>query len=149
MVVAPVRGWRHVEVTDQRTQVDWADAICHLVDGHYPEAEPIVLGLDNRTTHVMGSLSDAFPPAEARPLVEQLELHSTPKHGSWRTRAEIELRVLSQQCLDRRIATRAELEREVTAWEQERNARCGTINWRFTTADARIKLKHLYPSLEP
>ena len=143
----PVRGWRHLAVTARRTAVDWAHFIRDLLDEHYPAAERIVLVLDNLNTHGPASLYEAFAPAEARRLLARLEIHYTPKHGSWLDMAEIELSVLARECLDRRIATTEELVREVAAWEAERNAAAVTINWRFTTADARIKLKHLYPTL--
>ena len=134
-------------MTARRTAVDWAQFIRDLVDMHYPEAERIVLVLDNLNTHRPASLYDAFAPAEARRILERLEIHYTPKHGSWLDMAEIELSVLARQCLDRRIDTREEVAHEVATWEGERNAALVTIDWRFTTADARIKLKHLYPTL--
>ena len=143
----PLRGWRQVAVTARRTAVDWAHFIRDLVDVHYPEAERLVLVLDNLNTHGPASLYEAFTPAEARRILHRLEIHYTPKHGSWLDMAEIELSVLARQCLDRRIASRAELAHEVAAWEATRNAAQVTIDWRFTTADARIKLKHLYPTL--
>jgi len=145
--VEPLRGWRHVRVTERRTKADWAHAIQDLVDVHYPAAERIVLVLDNLNTHVGAALYEAFPPAEARRLLDRLELHYTPPHGSWLNMAEIELSVLSRQCLDRRIPDHDTLVQEVAAWETRRNAHHTTISWRFTTADARIKLKRLYPSL--
>jgi hypothetical protein len=141
----PLRGWRHVTVSDRRTRVDWAHCIRELVDVHYPEAEKIVLVQDNLNTHTPASLYEAFPPAEAKRLAAKLELHYTPKHGSWLNMAEIELGVLAGQCLDRRLPDRVTLEQELVAWEVERNAATRPIDWRFTTADARIKLKHLYP----
>lgn len=144
----PLRGWRSVRVTERRTRLDWAHCIRDLVDVHYSDAEKIVLVLDNVNTHTPGSLYQAFPPAEAKRLADRLEIHHTPKHGSWLNIAEIELSVLARQCLDRRIPDRAELEREVTTWESERNALGGAIDWRFTTEDARIKLKRLYPSID-
>jgi hypothetical protein len=144
----PLRGWREVAVTERRTMIDWAHTIRELVDVHYPEAERIVLVMDNLNTHRPGSLYEAFPPAEAKRLADTLEIHYTPKHGSWLNVAEIELSVLSRQCLDRRIADPADLQAEVAAWVQTRNTAGGRVNWRFTTADARIKLKHLYPSIE-
>ena len=147
LFVEPLRGWRHVRVTERRTKVDWAHAIQELVDVHYPEAERIVLVLDNLNTHVGSALYEAFPPPEARRLLERLELHYTPPHGSWLNMAEIELSVLSRQCLDRRIPDEATLVQEITAWETARNTHHTAINWRFTTAGARIKLKRLYPSL--
>jgi len=143
----PLRGWRHVAVTARRTAVDWAHFIRDVVDVQYPDATRIVLVLDNLNTHRPASLYDAFAPTEARRLLERLEIHYTPKHGSWLDMAEIELSVLARQCLDRRIAGREDLAREVAAWEAERNAAQVTIDWRFTTDDARIKLKHLYPTL--
>ena len=145
LVTEPLRGWRHVTVSDRRTRVDWAACIKELVDVHYPEAERIVLVQDNLNTHTPASLYEAFPPSEATRLAAKLELHYTPKHGSWLNMAEIELGVLAGQCLDRRLPDRATLEAEVAAWEAERNAATRSIDWRFTTADARIKLKHLYP----
>ena len=148
LVCEPLRGWRHVTVSERRTRLDFAHCIRDLVDVHYPEADRIVLVLDNLNTHTSASLYEAFPPAEARRLAEKLEIHYTPKHGSWLDMAEIELAALAGQCLDRRLPDRATLEREVQAWEAARNAASTTIDWRFTTADARIKLKHLYPSFE-
>jgi hypothetical protein len=148
LVCEPLRGWRHVTVSARRTRLDFAHCIRELVDGHYPEAERIVLVLDNLNTHSPASLYEAFPPVEARRLAEKLEIHYTPKHGSWLDMAEIELAALAGQCLDRRLEDRATLEREVRAWEEARNAARTTIDWRFTTADARIKLKHLYPSFD-
>jgi len=146
LVTEPLRGWRHVVVSDRRTRLDFAHVIKELVDVHYPDAEVIVLVMDNLNTHTPASLYEAFPPAEAKRLADKLEIHYTPKHGSWLNMAEIELGVLAAQCLDRRLPDRATLEREVAAWEAARNAATRTITWRFTTADARIKLKHLYPS---
>jgi hypothetical protein len=143
----PLAGRRHVQVTDQRTKQDWAHAIRDLVDEQHPEAEQIVLVLDNLNTHVASSLYETFPAPEARRLWRKLEVHYTPKHGSWLNMAEIELSVLAGQCLKRRIPDRATLERETAAWERERNARAHPIHWRFTTADARTKLHRLYPSL--
>jgi hypothetical protein len=147
LVCEPLRGWRHVTISDRRTRADWAACIKDLVDVRYPEAETIVLVQDNLNTHTPGSLYEAFPPAEARRLADKLELHYTPTHGSWLNVAEIELSVLARQCLDRRIPDRPTLEREVAAWEAERNAAGGAVDWRFTTDDARIKLKRLYPAL--
>jgi hypothetical protein len=146
LFVEPLRGWRHVAVTERRTKQDWAHAIKDLVDVHYPEAERIVLVLDNLNTHGLGSLYEAFPAEEARRLSRKLELHYTPKHGSWLNIAEIELSVLARQCLHRRIDSRARLAQETAAWETERNTSQRGVDWRFTTADARVKLKHLYPS---
>jgi hypothetical protein len=143
----PLRGWRSVRVTERRTRVDWAHAIRELVDVHHPTAERIVLVMDNLNTHSPGSLYEASPPAEARRLADRLEIHYTPKHGSWLNIAEIELSVLARQCLNRRLPDQAALQAEVAAWVAERNAAGGAVDWRFTTADARIKLKHLYPAL--
>ena len=149
MLNEPLRGWRKVVVSDRRTAVDWAHVIRDLVDVHYPGAERIVLVQDNLNTHTPASLYEAFPPEEAKRLADKLELHYTPKHGSWLNMAECELSVLSRQCLDRRIPDKATLAREVAAWVRERNSEQVTIDWRFTTADARIKLKRLYPLLQP
>ena len=146
MVCEPLRGWREVIVSDRRTRIDWAQCIKALVDVHYPDAERIVLVQDNLNTHTPASLYEAFPPAEAKRLADKLELHYTPKHGSWLNMAEIELGVLASQCLDRRLPDRETLEQEVAAWVTERNAAIRTIDWRFTTDDARIKLDHLYPA---
>src|SRR5215211_1896907 len=148
LVCEPLRGWRHVRVSDRRTRIDWAHCIKDLVEVHYPHAERIVLVQDNLNTHTPASLYEAFPPAEAKRLADKLELHATPKHGSWLNMAEIELSVLAEQCLDRRLADRATLEREVTAWQTARNRTRRRVDWRFTTTDARIKLKHLYPATD-
>jgi hypothetical protein len=142
----PLQGWRQVRVTERRTKVDWALAIRELVDVQYPEAERIVLVMDNLNTHTPASLYEAFEPAEAKRLADKLEIHATPKHGSWLNIAEIELSVLARQCLDRRIDSLATLTREAAAWQADRNASQRGIDWRFTTADARVKLKRLYPS---
>lgn len=149
MLNEPLRGWREVVVSDRRTAVDWARVIKDLVDVHYPDAERIVLVQDNLNTHTPASLYEAFPPEEAKRLADKLELHYTPKHGSWLNMAECELSVLSRQCLDRRMPNKATLTQEVAAWVRDRNAEQATINWRFTTADARIKLKRLYPAVLP
>jgi hypothetical protein len=143
----PLTGRCHVEVTDRRTKRDWAQVVKDLVDRHYPDAERIVLVMDNLNVHTPAALYEAFAPAEAKRIVDRLEIHYTPKHGSWLDMAEIELSALARQCLDRRIPDQDTLIQEVTAWEHERNATPITIDWRFTTADARIKLKHLYPSI--
>jgi len=145
MFFAPLVGWRHVQVTERRTRVDWAYAMRDLVDVHFPTATKIRVVSDNLNTHDPGSLYEAFTPEEARRILDRLELHHTPKHGSWLNMAEIELSVLGRQCLDRRIADHDTLVREITAWEAPRNSREAAMDWRFTTADARIKLKHLYP----
>lgn len=149
LACAPLLGWRQVTMTARRTRLDWAYAIRDLVDGHFPAAEKIVLVLDNLNTHAPASLYLAFPPAEARRLWDKLELHFTPKHGSWLNIAEIELSALGRQCLDRRLPDRTSLAVEVAAWVAERNAAAVTVDWHFTTADARVKLKHLYPVLLP
>jgi hypothetical protein len=148
MFVEPLAGRRRVRVTNRRTAVDWAEEVKRLLDEDYPDAQVVRLVMDNLNTHSLGSLYEAFEPAEARRLAERLEIHYTPKHGSWLNVAEIELRVLSGQCLDRRIPERSELVREVRAWEQARNERTVGVDWQFTTADARIKLKRLYPVFE-
>jgi hypothetical protein len=147
MLFAPLEGWRHVKVTDSRTAIDYAHALRDLADIHFARASKIVLVQDNLNTHVPASLYEAFQPHEARRLVERFEWHYTPKHGSWLNLAESELAVLSGQCLDRRIEDAAALAREVEAWLSRRNANHTKASWRFTTADARIKLKSLYPSL--
>jgi len=147
IVCEPLVGWRHISVTERRTKIDWARCIKELVDVHYPHAEKIVLVMDNLNTHAPAALYEAFAPAEARRIARKLEIHYTPKHGSWLNMAEIELSVLARQCLDRRIPDRETLVGEAGAWEGERNASESSIDWRFTTADARIKLKHLYPEI--
>lgn len=144
----PLGNWRCVEVTETRTRIDWAIQIRNLVDVYYPEAEKIRLVMDNLNTHTIGSLYEAFPPEEARRIAEKIEIHYTPKHGSWLNVAEIELRVLTVQCLSRRIADAPILRREVQAWEAERNASGAHIDWQFTADDARIHLKQLYPRFE-
>jgi hypothetical protein len=148
LVTEPLAGWRHVTVSGRRTRIDWAHCIKDLVDIHYPDAEQIVLVQDNLNTHTPASLYEAFPAAEAKRLADKLELHYTPKHGSWLNMAEIELAMLAGQCLDRRLADRATLEREAAAWQAARNAAGRGVNWRFTTEDARIKRKHLYPTTQ-
>jgi len=149
MVSEPLQGQRHVKVTDQRTRVDWAHVIKEVVDVHYPEAEIIVLVVDNLNTHGPASLYEAFEPAEAKRLADKLEIHDTPKHGSWLNMAEIELSVMGRQCLAQRIPDKGMLTAEAAAWEERRNQHSIRIDWRFTTADARIKLKRLYPSILP
>lgn len=148
MLFQPLASWRHVEVTERRTKVDFARVVKALVDDWFPEAERIVLVMDNLNTHGPGSLYEAFAPAEARRLTERLEIHYTPKHGSWLNMAETELGVLSRQCLDRRIEDRPLLTTEVAHWESARNAAEATVDWQFTTDDARVKLKSLYPSTQ-
>jgi hypothetical protein len=147
LVTDPLRGWRQVRVSAQRTRIDWAHCVRDLVDIHYPDADRIVLVMDQLNTHSPASLYQAFPPAEAKRIADRLEIHQTPKHGSWLNMAEIELSALQRQCLDRRLPDRPTLDREVTAWVRDRNAAEATIDWRFTTADARIKLKRLYPAV--
>ena len=147
LICEPLRGWRQVEVSDQRTRVDWAHCVKDLVEGHYPTAERIVLVMDQLNTHSPASLYEAFPPVEAKRLAAKLEIHYTPKHGSWLNMAELELSALQRQCLNRRLGDRATVEREVAAWVAARNTATTTIDWRFTTADARLKLKRLYPTI--
>jgi DDE superfamily endonuclease len=148
MLFAPLEGWRHIEVTDRRTAIDYAKILKDLSDTHFPRARKIVLVQDNLNTHAKASLYEAFPPAEARRLSERFEWHNTPKHGSWLNMAESELGVLASQCLDRRIPDKEALSREVAAWQERRNKDHTRADWRFTTADARIKLKRLYPRFE-
>jgi hypothetical protein len=148
MFFEPLQGKRYVEVTDQRTAVDWAYQIRDLVDVHYPHAERITLVMDNLNTHSGASLYKAFEPKEARRILEKLEIHYTPKHGSWLNMAEIELSILSRQCMDRRIPDQETLKEEIAAWQEKRNAIARPMEWRFTTEDARIKLKKLYPTLK-
>lgn len=148
MAVEPLGGKRTLQVTDRRTKVDWARFVKFLLLTVYPKAAIVVLVMDNLNTHGLGSLYAAFDPETARALAARLEIHYTPKHGSWLNMAETELSILSRQCLDRRIESREILTREVAAWEHDRNARQCKIDWQFTTADARIKLKRLYPSTQ-
>lgn len=143
----PLAGWRRVSVTDTRTKIDFAHFVREIVDLRYPEAEKIVLVMDNLNTHNPSSLYETFDPVEARRITEKLEIHYTPKHGSWLNMAEIELSVLARQCLDGRIPDKETLAVEAAAWEEERNAAESSIDWRFTADDARIKLKHLYPEI--
>lgn len=149
MVFEPLAGQRRVKVTDRRTAVDYAHVIRDLVDVYYPKAEKIVLVQDNLNTHAPASLYEAFEPAEARRILERLEIHYTPKHASWLNMAETELSVLGRQCLDRRIPDQPTLAHEVAAWENKRNTATVKVDWHFTTTDARIKLKRLYPSIQP
>ena len=148
LAVEPLAGKRTVQVTDQRTRTDWALFIRFLLLTVYPEAVVLVLVMDNLNTHGIASLYEAFDPATARALAARLEIHYTPKHGSWLNMAETELSILSRQCLDRRLESKAFMTEEVATWEQERNQACTTIDWRFTTADAWIKLKRLYPTYQ-
>jgi hypothetical protein len=149
MLFEPLKGWRHAAVTERRTNKDFAGMVRALIDVWYPAAERVVLVLDNLSTHTPAALYETFPPGEARRLVERLEIHYTPKHGSWMNMAELELSVLARQCLDRRIPDLDALRREVAAWELDRNAAMVRVDWQFTTADARVRLKRLYPVLEP
>lgn len=148
MFFEPLMGKRHVKVTERRTRIDWAVAMKELSDIYYPQAEVIVIVMDNLNTHSAASFYEAFEPEEALRLANRFEFHYTPKHGSWLDMAEIELSVLSRQCLDRRMPNREFLESEAKAWEDERNDQVVKVQWRFTTADARIKLKHLYPLIQ-
>ena len=148
MLFEPLAGKRHIEITDRRRRVEWAEVMRIVSDELYPHAEKIVVVLDNLNTHVGAAFYQAFEPQEARRLVERFELHYTPKHGSWLNMAEIELSVLNRQCLDRYIPDKATLAQETTAWATKRNSKGATVNWRFTTDDARIKLKRLYPSID-
>lgn len=143
----PLSGWRQIKITERRTKQDWALLIKELVDVHYPQAERIRLVMDNLNTHMPSSLYETFQPAEAKRILDKLEIHHTPKHGSWLNMAEIELSVLSRQCLDRRIGDLQTLSYQVTAWQKDRNLKAAKMVWRFSTADARIKLKKLYPSI--
>jgi len=145
MEVEPLAGRRHVAVTERRTRIDWANHIRDMLDVRYPEAEQIVLVMDNLNTHSVASLYATFPPAEALRMARRLEIHYTPKHGSWLNIAEIELSVLKRQCLAERIPEMETMRREVNAWNQARNTRQSKVNWQFTTDDARVKLKRLYP----
>jgi hypothetical protein len=149
MCFAPVEKWRHIKVTDHRTAVDWAQCMQELVEVHFPEAERIVVVLDNLNTHPPAALYAAFPPEEAKRLRDKLELHYTPKRGSWLHMAEIELSVLSRQCRDRRLPDQDTLRHETAAWVDRRNTAKATIDWQFTSADARVKLKKLSPVLQP
>ncbi len=147
MLNAPLEGKRHVRVRERRTRKDFAEIIRELCDAWYPEAEKIVLVMDNLNTHNIASLYEAFPAAEARRLAEKLEIHHTPKHGSWLNMAEIELSILSRQCTKDYFESIGKLVTAIAKWERERNAKKSGIDWRFTTADARIKLKKLYPTI--
>ena len=147
MEVEPLGGKRHVAITEHRTRKDWASQIKQMLDERYPDAIKVCLVMDNLNTHSIASLYETFEPKEARRLAERLEMHYTPKHGSWLNIAEIELSVLKGQCLDRRIPDMATMQAEVSAWEKERNNKTKKINWQFTASDARIKLKRLYPKL--
>jgi len=145
--VEPLAGRRHGEVTERRTRQDWARFIKTMLVEHYPQAIKVRLVMDNLNTHDLASLYETFPPAEARRLAERIEIHYTPKHGSWLNIAEIELSALNGQCLRRRIPSATEMRRHIAAWQADRNTRGAPVNWRFTTEDARIKLTRLYPKL--
>jgi hypothetical protein len=141
----PLTGWRHVEVTEWRTKIDFAHCMQYLVDERFPEADKVVVVLDNLNTHTPASLYEAFEPAEAKRILSRLEFHYTPKHGSWLNMVEIEIGALAEQCLADRIPDAETLSREIAAWGKARNEQRATVNWQFTSADARNKLKRLYP----
>ena len=145
MFFQPLRGWRHVTITARRTKQDFAHCMRYLTDDAFPEADQVVVVLDNLNTHTPAALYETFPPAEAKRILDHLEFHYTPKHGSWRDMAEIEIGVLCEQCLADRIPDETVLREAITAWEQTRNAQQATVNWQFTTLSARNKLKRLYP----
>ena len=147
MMFEPLGCWRHVKATTQRTRVDFAECMRELVDEWYPDVRKILLVMDNLNTHSIGSLYEAFEPAEAMRIAKRLEIHYTPKHGSWLNMAEIELSALSRECTDKPIASAEDLAREIAAWETRRNQNGRTVNWQFTTTKARIKLKSLYPEI--
>jgi DDE superfamily endonuclease len=148
LVTAPLQGWREVQVSTQRTRIDWAHCVRDLVDIHFPDADRIVVVMDQLNTHTPASLYATFPPDEAKRLADKREIHSTPPPGSWLNMAEIELSVLQRQCLGQRFADRAAMERAVATWVATRNAVPSQIDWPFTTADARIKLRRLYPTYD-
>jgi DDE superfamily endonuclease len=148
MISEPLLGWRTVQVTERRTAKDLAEVLRWLVEELHEEAEKVVVVMDNLNTHKLASLYEAFPPEQARRIAKKLEIHHTPKHGSWLNMAEIELSALARQCLDQRLESSAVLRQEVEAWELERNEQQVEIKWQFTTADARIKLRRLYPVIQ-
>jgi DDE superfamily endonuclease len=148
MMCEPLRGWRHVKVTQRRTRLDYAGCLLEMVDVHYPQAVKIRLVQDNLNTHDGASLYEAFAPAEARRILDKIEWHYTPKHGSWVNMAETEIRIMNGQCLDRRLDSQKRIAHEVAAWERKRNAREARIHWTFTLAAARLKLRKVYPSNE-
>lgn len=148
MMCEPLGGWRHVKVTEHRCRVDWAECVRELVDVHYPHATKIILVGDNLNTHNGTSLYTAFPPEEARRILERVEFHYTPKHGSWLDMAECELSILTQQCLNRRIASAVEVAHESAAWEAERNTKRCRLHWTFTISAARVKMHRVYPKIE-
>ena len=145
MFAAPLKGWRRAEVTEQRTRLDWAEQMKKLLTVDFPDIGKIVLVMDNLNTHTKGSLYQAFPPEEAKSYCDRLEIHYTPKHGSWLNMAEIEINVLVNHGLSKRVPTIEQMKKEVAAWNKSRNKTANKINWRFTANDARIKLKYLYP----
>lgn len=149
MFFEPLTGWSNIEITNSRTMIDWAHCIKELVDVKYPLAKKILLVCDNLNTHKGASLYKAFPPDEAKRILNKLEFHYTPKHGSWLNMAELMLSIYSRQCLDRRIKDKNTLKNETNAWLKDRNNKHITVDWQFTTKDARIKLQRLYPSLLP
>jgi hypothetical protein len=148
MFCEPLAGWRQTRVTERRTKTDWARAIRDLLDGRYADAKVVVLVMDNLNTHSIGSLYEAFPPAEAQRLARRLEIHHTPKHGSWLNIAENELSALTRQCLSRRIGTIDKMASEVEAWDQARNLNGVRVNWRFSIEQARTKLHRVYPQIQ-
>lgn len=148
MMCEPLRGWRHVKVTERRTRRDYAGCVRELVEVYYPRAEKILLVQDNLNTHDGASLYEAFPPEVARRILDRIEFHYTPKHGSWLNMAEAEINIMDRQCLDRRLDSQGRIAEEVAAWESERNARKARIHWTFTLAAARRKLRKVYPSIE-
>jgi hypothetical protein len=148
MLFEPLVGKRQIEITDQRRRVEWAEVMRKVSDELYPDAEKIVVVLDNLNTHTLAAFYLVFEPIEARRLTQRFELHYTPKHGSWLNMAEIELSALVRQCLDRRIPDKEKMIAEVKAWQDQRNSEVVKVHWQFTTADARIKLKSLYPKIE-
>jgi hypothetical protein len=148
MFFAPLQNWRYVKITDRRTKADWAECMRELVDVHFPDSKVVIVVEDQLNTHSPAALYEVFAPAEAKRILDRLEFHWTPKHGSWLNMAEIELSALNRQCLNRSIPDKMTLARETAAWATERNDKDATVNWRFTTDDARIKLKRLYPSID-
>ena len=148
LVFASLEGWRHVKATARHTKGDWAQLIKELVDEHYPEKAKIIRGMDNLNTHKLGSLYEAFEPARAHRIAARLGIHYTPKHGSWLNMAEIETGIRARQCLNRRLPDQDTLKREINAWHNARNHKASRADWRVTTADARIRSKSLYPSVQ-
>ena len=144
----PLAGWRHVTVSERRTRIDWAHRVQELLEVYYPDTPHIRLVMDNLNTHSIASLYEAFPPETARRLAKRLEIHYTPKHGSWLNIAEIELSVMARQCLGRRIPSIEQLGQELSVWEEERNLKQNGVDWQFTTTTARTKLKRLYPQFK-